>query len=509
MGEKDSGHDAEHLPATPGPVCGGPAPEPHAPARPVQLDVDGLVSTFLEELDTFPAVEAGAGDTASDFQPAADSGRESADREMHREIALRAKMEPTLSAAPPQSAVGTESEPRLGEFAAHPRLSVIPTIVARETAGTQPADVSAANAPSAPKVPVTPPRQGQEPRTGRAGRPGIRAMRKVPTSAEEEEAEERIATLIALASRAESLRARRRIAIGLAVIILAACGLVVVIYLLRTPPPLNETDKAASVAAPAGVPPSTATQHASAPNLPVKDKKAAAIVSAPAPARAAAPQSTAKTLRQAAGDDSVRRKTAPPVQYVTPQPKALEANATNPPKQPTVADAEPQGGNVTAAPPAGRSSELVRDSVSSKPVEPPPAEASPDAPSTEAPKIPAIVPPPVGAPATTNPAEEESPKANAPAPKGGPAPLATPAEPLVRAAPIYPQAAERLRITGTVDVHVTVDEQGTVAKATAVSGELLLRPAAEEALRKWKFKPATLRGVNVASEFTISVRFVR
>jgi protein TonB len=96
-----------------------------------------------------------------------------------------------------------------------------------------------------------------------------------------------------------------------------------------------------------------------------------------------------------------------------------------------------------------------------------------------------------------------------PAPaKTGPAPpVPTLAEPVSRVVPQYPPLAAKTNTRGRVSVTVEIDEQGKVVAAKAVSGPQLLRPAAEEAIKQWQFKPATLRGVPVRSEMTISVEF--
>jgi len=59
-----------------------------------------------------------------------------------------------------------------------------------------------------------------------------------------------------------------------------------------------------------------------------------------------------------------------------------------------------------------------------------------------------------------------------------------------RVAPIYPEIAKRLRIEGLVRVEATVDPEGKVIDAKAVSGNHALSPAAEDAVRKWRFLPA-------------------
>jgi TonB family protein len=57
-----------------------------------------------------------------------------------------------------------------------------------------------------------------------------------------------------------------------------------------------------------------------------------------------------------------------------------------------------------------------------------------------------------------------------------------------RVAPIYPDIARRMKIAGEVDVEATVDAAGNVSDAKTLSGSRLLAPAAEDAVRKWKFE---------------------
>jgi hypothetical protein len=91
--------------------------------------------------------------------------------------------------------------------------------------------------------------------------------------------------------------------------------------------------------------------------------------------------------------------------------------------------------------------------------------------------------------------------------KINPSLLATSAVPLTKVSPEYSPVASRFQAKGKVELTVEVDERGNVVKAKAISGPLVLRPAAEEALMKWRFKPATLRGANIKSEVNVSVEF--
>jgi TonB family protein len=60
--------------------------------------------------------------------------------------------------------------------------------------------------------------------------------------------------------------------------------------------------------------------------------------------------------------------------------------------------------------------------------------------------------------------------------------------------PSYPATAKAAGAEGTVAVRVTVDEEGNVVGAEAVSGHPLLRPAAVDAARESKFKPTLVEG---------------
>jgi TonB family protein len=56
-----------------------------------------------------------------------------------------------------------------------------------------------------------------------------------------------------------------------------------------------------------------------------------------------------------------------------------------------------------------------------------------------------------------------------------------------RVAPVYPEVAKRLRVTGMVKLEVTVDAGGKVKDVKTISGNHMLSTAAEEAVSKWKF----------------------
>lgn len=56
-----------------------------------------------------------------------------------------------------------------------------------------------------------------------------------------------------------------------------------------------------------------------------------------------------------------------------------------------------------------------------------------------------------------------------------------------RVAPVYPEIAKRMRVSGPVRLSVTVNADGKVLEVKAVSGNHALATAAEDAVRRWKF----------------------
>jgi TonB family protein len=74
-----------------------------------------------------------------------------------------------------------------------------------------------------------------------------------------------------------------------------------------------------------------------------------------------------------------------------------------------------------------------------------------------------------------------------------------------RVAPIYPDIAKRMKIEGVVNIQATVDPTGKVSEAKSVGGNLILAPAAEDAVRKWVFEagPGTAK-VKVDVNFVLA-----
>ncbi len=73
--------------------------------------------------------------------------------------------------------------------------------------------------------------------------------------------------------------------------------------------------------------------------------------------------------------------------------------------------------------------------------------------------------------------------------------------------PVYPRQARSMRMSGTVKVEVTVDEDGRVATVENTSGPVLLKQAALDAVRKWEFTPFVRDGQPVKATGFISFNF--
>lgn len=74
--------------------------------------------------------------------------------------------------------------------------------------------------------------------------------------------------------------------------------------------------------------------------------------------------------------------------------------------------------------------------------------------------------------------------------------------------PNYPAAARAVRATGAVQVQVTIDEDGDVLTANAISGHPLLRRASEKAARESRFTYTILEGQPVKIKGVIVYNFI-
>jgi protein TonB len=72
---------------------------------------------------------------------------------------------------------------------------------------------------------------------------------------------------------------------------------------------------------------------------------------------------------------------------------------------------------------------------------------------------------------------------------------------------MYPQLAKARRISGTAVVKVTVGKDGKVSNPRFISGPMIFRDAAFDAVKQWLFKPAELNGQVIEQETEIRLKF--
>ena len=74
--------------------------------------------------------------------------------------------------------------------------------------------------------------------------------------------------------------------------------------------------------------------------------------------------------------------------------------------------------------------------------------------------------------------------------------------------PRYPEIARAARIQGTVQLEAVIDATGAVTELRLVKGlPLGLDQAALDAVRRWRFEPATYNGKPVAVLYNLKIRF--
>jgi TonB family protein len=76
-----------------------------------------------------------------------------------------------------------------------------------------------------------------------------------------------------------------------------------------------------------------------------------------------------------------------------------------------------------------------------------------------------------------------------------------------KVAPVYPQMAKSMRVGGVVRVDLVVDEQGSVLSAQAVQGPEMLKRAAMDAVKQWKFRPVMVDGQPTRASGFINFNF--
>jgi len=73
--------------------------------------------------------------------------------------------------------------------------------------------------------------------------------------------------------------------------------------------------------------------------------------------------------------------------------------------------------------------------------------------------------------------------------------------------PVYPAFARSSHVEGDVALDAFIDASGNVTELKVLSGPLILRQAAMDAVRQWKYDPARLDGRPVPIHLGLTVRF--
>lgn len=60
-----------------------------------------------------------------------------------------------------------------------------------------------------------------------------------------------------------------------------------------------------------------------------------------------------------------------------------------------------------------------------------------------------------------------------------------------RVSPVYPELARKVNASGTVRLEIQIAPSGDVKTIKALGGHPLLIPAAEDAIKKWKYEPGS------------------
>ena len=74
-------------------------------------------------------------------------------------------------------------------------------------------------------------------------------------------------------------------------------------------------------------------------------------------------------------------------------------------------------------------------------------------------------------------------------------------------APVYPAIAKSARVSGTVQIELTIGPDGKVADWRVVKGVPLLDEAALDAVKQWEYTPTRVKGVAVPVIINVAVNF--
>jgi TonB family protein len=92
----------------------------------------------------------------------------------------------------------------------------------------------------------------------------------------------------------------------------------------------------------------------------------------------------------------------------------------------------------------------------------------------------------------------------APVPIGGDV---KPAKLIKAVQPVYPAMARSQHVSGNVQIDALIDADGSVSAMKVLSGPALLRDAALQSLKQWKYQPAELDGKPTPMHLTVTLQF--
>jgi TonB family protein len=79
---------------------------------------------------------------------------------------------------------------------------------------------------------------------------------------------------------------------------------------------------------------------------------------------------------------------------------------------------------------------------------------------------------------------------------------------LIHSVPVvYPAIANSTHVEGDVEIQAVINKNGKVISAKAISGPALLQRAAVDAVRQWRYSPATLDGQPITMQYIVTVQF--
>jgi TonB family protein len=75
--------------------------------------------------------------------------------------------------------------------------------------------------------------------------------------------------------------------------------------------------------------------------------------------------------------------------------------------------------------------------------------------------------------------------------------------------PSYPKLASLTHMQGEVVIQAIISKEGTIENVHVIKGHRLLRGAATNAVRAWRYRPYRINGQPVAVATTVSIDFRR